>query len=83
MARVFFRMVAKGRRGAKSPKAITSFTKAWQNACREAGCPWTHPASSPAHRRPEPRTGGRAGAGRLEILEAPFGFEPGMEVLQI
>jgi len=39
VARVFFRMVAKGRRGAKSPKAITSFTKAWQNACREAGCP--------------------------------------------
>ena len=26
VARVFFRMVAKGRRGAKSPKAITSFT---------------------------------------------------------
>ena len=38
VARVFFRE-AKGRRGPKSPKAITSFAKAWRNACRLAGCP--------------------------------------------
>ena len=36
---VFFRMVAKGRRGPKSPKPITSITKAWKNACLLAGCP--------------------------------------------
>lgn len=36
---VFFRMVAKGRRGPKSPKRITAFGKAWKTACRKAGCP--------------------------------------------
>lgn len=36
---VFFRMVANGRRGPKSPRPITSFTKAWKNACKAAGCP--------------------------------------------
>jgi len=36
---VFYRMVAKGRRGPKAPKRITSFTKAWQAACKAAGCP--------------------------------------------
>jgi integrase len=36
---VFWRMVAKGRGGEKSPKPITSFNKAWKLACRAAGCP--------------------------------------------
>lgn len=36
---VFFRLVAKGRRGPKSPKAITSFNKAWALACAAAGYP--------------------------------------------
>ena len=36
---VFWRMVAKGRGGAKHPKPITSFNKVWKIACREAGCP--------------------------------------------
>jgi len=36
---MFFRMVAKGRRGPKQPKAIRSFTKAWKNATKAAGCP--------------------------------------------
>lgn len=36
---VFFRMVAKGRRGEKSPKPIRAFTKAWKAACIAAGCP--------------------------------------------
>jgi integrase len=36
---VFVRMVAKGRRGAKSPKRIKSFIKAWRTACLAAGCP--------------------------------------------
>ena len=36
---VFFRMVATGRRGPKSPKPITRFTKAWKAACVAAGCP--------------------------------------------
>jgi integrase len=36
---VFFRMVAKGRRGPKSPKRIKRFDKAWAAACRDAGCP--------------------------------------------
>ncbi|MGD9906403.1 MAG: tyrosine-type recombinase/integrase [Vicinamibacterales bacterium] len=36
---VFFRMVAKGRRGPKAPKPITAFTKAWRTACAAAGCP--------------------------------------------
>jgi integrase len=36
---VFFRMVAKGRGGEKSPRPITSFNKAWKFACRAAGCP--------------------------------------------
>lgn len=37
--RVFFRLVAKGRRGPKTPKPILRFNKAWANACRLAGCP--------------------------------------------
>jgi integrase len=36
---VFFREVAAGRGGETHPKVITSFTKAWKNACRLAGCP--------------------------------------------
>jgi integrase len=36
---VFFRMVAKGRGGEQHPKVITSFNKAWKNACVAAGCP--------------------------------------------
>src|SRR5688572_29833261 len=36
---VFWRMVAKGRRGPKSPRAILAFTKAWKTACIAAGCP--------------------------------------------
>ena len=37
---VFFRMVGKrGGRAPKVPTPITSFTKAWQAACRAAGCP--------------------------------------------
>jgi integrase len=34
---VFFRLV--DHRGKPEPKQITSFTKAWRNACRLAGCP--------------------------------------------
>ena len=36
---VFWRLVAKGRGGPKSPTPITTFAKAWQSACRAAGCP--------------------------------------------
>ena len=36
---VFFRMVAKGRRGPKAPHPIKAFTKAWAAACVAAGCP--------------------------------------------
>lgn len=36
---VFFRMVAKGRRGPKAPRPIKAFTKAWAAACVAAGCP--------------------------------------------
>ena len=36
---VFFRMVAKGRRGKTYPKPIIAFGKAWKAACRLAGCP--------------------------------------------
>jgi integrase len=36
---VFWRMVAKGRRGPKAPRRITSFSKAWKAACIAAGCP--------------------------------------------
>ena len=36
---VFFRMVAEGRGGARQPKPITAFTKAWKSACAAAGCP--------------------------------------------
>ena len=36
---VFFRMVAKGRRGPKEPRPVKAFTKAWAAACRAAGCP--------------------------------------------
>jgi integrase len=36
---VFVRMIAKGRGGEKYPKPITTFGKAWKNACEAAGCP--------------------------------------------
>lgn len=36
---VFFRMVAEKRDGKKKPRRVLSLTKAWKNACREAGCP--------------------------------------------
>lgn len=36
---VFFRMVAKGRRGKKEPRPMVSFKKAWETACKAAGCP--------------------------------------------
>jgi len=39
VANVFFRMVAKGRRGPKSARAIAAFTKARKAACIAAGCP--------------------------------------------
>jgi integrase len=32
-------MVAKGRRGPKRAKPITTFGKAWKNACKDAGHP--------------------------------------------
>ena len=36
---VFFRLVAKGRGGPKEPRAIKAFKKAWELACKRAGCP--------------------------------------------
>jgi integrase len=36
---VFWRMVAKGRGGDKSPRPIVAFGKAWKSACKAAGCP--------------------------------------------
>ena len=36
---VFWRLVAKGRGGEKTPRPIISFTKTWKAACRAAGCP--------------------------------------------
>jgi integrase len=36
---VFFRLVAKGRGGAKQPKGIKRFNKAWKAACTAAGAP--------------------------------------------
>jgi len=36
---VFFREVADGRGGEKSPQPIVNLTKAWRLACRLAGCP--------------------------------------------
>lgn len=36
---VFFRMVAEGRGGEKKPQPIVSLAKAWQAACKAAGCP--------------------------------------------
>lgn len=36
---VFFREVAEGRGGPKTPRPITTFGKAWKAACRAAGCP--------------------------------------------
>jgi integrase len=36
---VFFRLVADKRGGAKRPKPVLAFTKAWAAACRAAGCP--------------------------------------------
>jgi integrase len=32
-------MIAKRRGGQKQPRPIRAFTKAWENACRAAGCP--------------------------------------------
>ena len=40
---VFVRLVAKGRRGPKSPKPIQSFMKRWRRACALAGCPGSIP----------------------------------------
>jgi integrase len=36
---VFMRLVAEGRGGKKRPKPIRAFKKAWDAACRAAGCP--------------------------------------------
>jgi integrase len=36
---VFWRMVAEGRGGPKTPQPIIAFGKAWKNACKAAGCP--------------------------------------------
>jgi integrase len=36
---VFFRLVAKGRRGPLHPKQILRFNRAWKTACRVPGCP--------------------------------------------
>jgi integrase len=36
---VFFRMLATGRGGEKSPRPIRAFTKAWKVTCNAAGCP--------------------------------------------
>jgi integrase len=55
---VFFRMVAKGRRGPKQPKPIRAFTKAWRSACVAAGCPGRIPHDL---RRTAVRTMVRAG----------------------
>ncbi len=37
--KVFFRMLAEGRRGPKKPQPILGLTKAWKAACLAAGCP--------------------------------------------
>jgi integrase len=37
--KVFFREIAEGRSGERKAQPIVSFNKAWQRACREAGCP--------------------------------------------
>jgi integrase len=58
VARVFFRMVAKGRRGEKSPKPIRAFNKAFTAACVAAGCPGRIPHD---FRRSAVRTFVRAG----------------------
>jgi integrase len=55
---VFFRMVAKGRRGEKFPKPIKRWNKAWKNACIAAGCPGRIPHD---FRRSAVRTFVRAG----------------------
>jgi integrase len=36
---VFVRLVADARGGEKKPRPIKAFTKAWKNACKDAGCP--------------------------------------------
>lgn len=36
---VFYRMVADTRGGAKTPRPVTAFNKAWAAACLKAGCP--------------------------------------------
>jgi len=55
---VFVRLVAKGRRGPKSPKPIQSFMKRWRRACVLAGCPGRIPHDL---RRSAVRTFVRAG----------------------
>ena len=55
---VFYRLVAKGRGGPKSPKRIKALTKAWQAACIAAGCPGRIPHDL---RRSAVRTFVRAG----------------------
>src|SRR4029077_8694987 len=40
-------VIADGRGGDKKPHRIVSFTKAWQTACRKAGCPARPPHDPP------------------------------------
>jgi hypothetical protein len=39
MPLVFFRLTAKGRGGPKEARGIKAFKKAWESACKSAGCP--------------------------------------------
>ena len=55
---MFFRLVAKGRRGSRSPKPIQNFMKRWRRACVKAGCPGRIPHDL---RRSAVRTFVRAG----------------------
>ena len=54
---VFWRMVAKGRRGTEGyttlPKRMTTFGKVWKNACKAAGLPWSDTPRPAAHGRPQ------------------------------
>lgn len=49
----FFRMVAAGRGGDKTPRSVTSSAKAWRAASKAAGCPGRIPHGL---RRPAVRT---------------------------